>query len=56
MWEEDFQRIGQTNKLALIDISEGEGPALRHHLVLAQPTISAALVERANPAGKSKGE
>jgi len=56
MWEEDFQRIGQTNKLALIDISEGKGPALRHHLVLAQPTTSAALVERANPAGKSKGE
>jgi hypothetical protein len=36
MWEEDFKRLSETNKLIVLDTSEGRGPAGRHRLLLVQ--------------------
>jgi Dolichyl-phosphate-mannose-protein mannosyltransferase len=37
MWEEDYRRLAQNNRLKLLDMSEGRGPAAKHRLVLIEP-------------------
>jgi 4-amino-4-deoxy-L-arabinose transferase-like glycosyltransferase len=36
MWEEDWQRMRNTNDFRISDISEGRGPVDKHHLVLVE--------------------
>jgi hypothetical protein len=45
MWEEDFKRLFETNKLVVLDMSEGRGPAGRHRLLLVQAQQDGLIID-----------
>jgi 4-amino-4-deoxy-L-arabinose transferase-like glycosyltransferase len=55
MWEEDFRRLSEKNNLVGADFSEGRGPALRHRMVLVEPSGDTAILDK-ELRQKSSGE
>jgi len=45
MWEEDFKRLSENNRLRVLDSSEGRGPAARHRLLLVEPQQDSPIID-----------
>jgi 4-amino-4-deoxy-L-arabinose transferase-like glycosyltransferase len=45
MWEEDVKRLSGSNRLKILDTSEGGGPTGRHRLLLVEPQQDSAIVD-----------
>jgi 4-amino-4-deoxy-L-arabinose transferase-like glycosyltransferase len=51
MWEEDFKRLSDNNRLQVLDTSEGLGATGRHHLLLVEPQQDSPIID---PKGYSR--
>jgi 4-amino-4-deoxy-L-arabinose transferase-like glycosyltransferase len=51
MWEEDFKRLLENNRLKVLDTSEGLGATGRHHLLLVEPQQDFPIID---PKGYSR--
>lgn len=45
MWEEDWKRVSKDNRLNVLDISNGRGPAGRHRLLLVEPQQDSPILD-----------
>jgi 4-amino-4-deoxy-L-arabinose transferase-like glycosyltransferase len=45
MWEEDWKRLSEHNRLKILDISEGRGPVGRHRMLLVEPQQDTPIVD-----------
>jgi hypothetical protein len=45
IWEEEWKRLAENNRLNILDISEGRGPVGRHRMVLVEPQQDTPIID-----------